>query len=187
MCGRAKCARRAWLGWRAEYRKNSKHYISFVSNPQEALEELEELKKIVPGEALVYFLLSKVGLCSASLNDIQNQLKTKASFHWNVLKVTVFAVLRAKSFFFSTNERRKQYTVEIEQFLWRRRSLNSGPVWFFKEANWFLSTRLLYMPSKTVYVSNRSERTWKLFSFEATVVHFYKKEFTSFWQSVVER
>lgn len=53
--------------------KNSRHYISFVSNPQEALEELEELKKIVPGEALVYFLLSKVGLCSASLNDIRNQ------------------------------------------------------------------------------------------------------------------
>ena len=34
---------------------------AFLCILQEALEELDELKKIVPGEALVYFLLSKVG------------------------------------------------------------------------------------------------------------------------------
>lgn len=65
---------------------NSRHSILFVFNPQKALEELEELKKIVPGEALVYFLLSKVCLCSVTVNDIQNPLKTKteSSFHGSV-------------------------------------------------------------------------------------------------------
>lgn len=40
---------------------NSLAYLRlFVFVQQEALEELEELKKIVPREALVYFLISKV-------------------------------------------------------------------------------------------------------------------------------
>ena len=55
-------------------------FFCFVD--QEALDELEELKKIVPQEALVYFLLSKVCV-PCSIDWYGNLLNGK----WNFLLI----------------------------------------------------------------------------------------------------